>query len=161
MLTTVRTQTKTHCEWPEVPRYPLRQHTCSRVSTGNCLAETDLVLNNTLPALSRKGCARCLSHLFYTSLHPITSPLGEYVLFSTLRTWYFVYLGGSKRRKEGGRTRGSHGRPSLPLVRVSCTQHSTLEEQPVQVTLQQCCIRLLGLWGDSEMSHLSSLSTNF
>lgn len=34
MLTTVRTQTKTHCEWPEVPRYPLHQHTCSRAPLG-------------------------------------------------------------------------------------------------------------------------------
>lgn len=28
-LTTVRIQTKTHCEWPKVPRYPLHQQTCS------------------------------------------------------------------------------------------------------------------------------------
>lgn len=34
VLTTVRIQTKTHCEWPKVPRYPLHQHTCSRFPLG-------------------------------------------------------------------------------------------------------------------------------
>lgn len=34
MLTTVRIQTKTHCEWPKVPRYPLHQHTCPRFPLG-------------------------------------------------------------------------------------------------------------------------------
>ncbi|EAX00042.1 hCG1660539 [Homo sapiens] len=73
-----------------------------QVPTGNSLAETDSVLNNMLPALSGKGCARRLLASFTGSLNLIISPLGIYnLLFSTLRTWYFIYLKRSKRAKDG------------------------------------------------------------
>lgn len=129
MLTRAKIQTETHCEWPKVPRYPLHQHACSRFPLG-IPWRPDSVLNNRLPTLSGKGCARRLL-AFYRKfkLDHLTSG-GYNLLWSTLRTWNFIFLKRSKGR--GGQRRERPG-PVLSTL----AQSSNLSRW----SFQRHCIR--------------------
>lgn len=96
--------------------------------TGNCLAETDLVLNSMLPSLSGGGTFLTS----YGSVCLIISPLGEYSLHLAL----------TERRERKKRQRGAMQDPAYLWCTLLSAAHSTLPQRSdlPKSTLQQGCI---------------------
>lgn len=100
MLTRVKIQTETHCEWPKVPRYPLHQHACSRSPLGIPWRARFNSEENAANPIWKRVC-EAPSRLFDSAFKPDHLTFSGYnLLLSTLRIWYFIYLKRSKREQK-------------------------------------------------------------
>lgn len=105
MLTRVKIQTETHCEWPKVPRYPLHQHACSRFPLGIPWRARFNSAEHTANPIWKRVC-KAPSRLFHSKFKPDHLTFSGYnLLLSTLRTWYFICLKRSKKKRGGGQKR--------------------------------------------------------
>lgn len=161
MLTRVKIQTQTHCEWPEVPRYPLHQQACSTVPLGIPWRGRFHSAKQAANPIWKRVCW-APSHLFYRKFKSDHLTFSGYnLLLSTLWTWYFISAERSRRKKKKKRRaeEGASCSPGQPACTVPCPRAATWSGKPSRGVASDPLTSVSRV--NPEMKHSGSLSVNF